>query len=159
MKSSPSFKTRVALACLVGGMLLLTFRHQKFRFEANWKPKVAVEFIEDEAGLRAWAGPGAVISPSQMPEPTDDPGRVVVRRRVELHDHLQMEFWDLSLFENQGGGFRLLANMPFTWNPRHAFFYKGAWIVEELREDVYGWKRIAEVRLDRTEPLIVSATE
>lgn len=159
MKSSPSFKTRVALTCLLGGLFAYTCLPEKFLLKANWKPLPAASFFEDEAQLLAWAGPEAIMSPPELPKASHEPSWVTVSRRVKLQENPHLEFRDLSLFERKGSGFRLIANLPFSWQLRHTDFQDGLWIVNEQDYKVRGWKRLVEVRLDRAEPLIVSASD
>lgn len=159
MKSSLTLKTRVALACLVGGFFAYTCLPEKFLLKANWKPAPAVSSFEDEAQLQAWARPEAIMSPPEPPKASHEPSWVTVSRRVKLQENPHLEFRDLSLFERKGSKFRLIANLPFSWQLRYTFFQDDMWLVNEQDYKVRGWKRLVEVRLDRTEPLIVSAIE
>jgi hypothetical protein len=159
MKSPPSLKTRVALACLLGGLLFYTCRPRLQELTADWDPEPAVAFFASEAELRAWMGEKGLVSPVAQGEDSLGLNLVEVRREVKVDGFRAYPFHDLSLYSGEGPGFRLIASLPFSRQPRHTDLQDGLWIVNEQDWKVRGWKRLAEVRLDRTEPLIVSASE
>ena len=159
MKSPPSFKTRVALTCLLGGLLFYTCRPRLQEFTADWKPAPAVAFFASEAELRAWMGVDGSIAQRSRVNIGPNVDLVEVRRQLVIDGFGLHPYSDLSLFQRVGTEFRLIANLPFSWLKRETFFRTGYWIVYEVDWKIRGSKRIAEVRLDRTEPLIVSATE
>jgi hypothetical protein len=150
---------RLLLVCLVIVLALVTLWHQRYLIKTNWKPRPAVAFFAEEAELRAWAGPDAWLPPPEQLKPSDQPYWVEVRRRLELRVHSNVPFWDLSLFERQANGFRLIANLPFSWQPRRASIRDDKWSVDEQDWKVQGWARAAEISVNRTEPLIISARE
>lgn len=159
VKTATTRPVRVLLVSLVIVLALTTLWHQRYLIKTNWKPRPAVAFFSDEAELRAWAGPDARLPPPEQLMPSEQPYWVEVRRRVELRVHSNLPFWDPSLFERQANGFRLIANLPFSWQPRRASIQAGVWKVDEQDWTVQGWTRSAEVPVNRAEPLIIPARE